>query len=211
MISKHSAHLTPLPFGIRTWLWRYTYLLLLISKLWHRQAIFESKGDTLSSSVECRIRIPRVSETQSPQSADWAIEVKIKIMTIFAEYAFYHTCRDHTVQDDYQRFSVKHFFMHVKYALGWLQLGLLIPITILRSDCISNVLRDYAIHRIYINMLTMWYSFLCTNNLERNSGIYMDSRGQPMCLERVKARMIANTQQRFSVIFAYGFETKQCL
>ena len=45
MISKHSAHLTPLPFGIRTWLWRYTYLLLLISMLWHRQAIFESKRD----------------------------------------------------------------------------------------------------------------------------------------------------------------------
>ena len=41
MISKHSAHLTPLPFGIRTWLWRYTYLLLLISMLWHRQAIFD--------------------------------------------------------------------------------------------------------------------------------------------------------------------------
>ena len=31
MISKHSAHLTPLPFGIRTWLWRYTYLLWLQS------------------------------------------------------------------------------------------------------------------------------------------------------------------------------------
>ena len=42
MISKHSAHLTPLPFGIRTWLWRFTYLLLLMSMLWHRQAIFES-------------------------------------------------------------------------------------------------------------------------------------------------------------------------
>ena len=69
MISKHSAHLTPLPFGIRTWLWRYTYLLLLISMLWHRQAIFESKGDKLSSSAECRIRTQRVSETQS--SADW--------------------------------------------------------------------------------------------------------------------------------------------
>ena len=56
MISKHSAHLTPLPFGIRTWLWRYTYLLLLISMLWHRQAILESKGDKLSSSAESRIR-----------------------------------------------------------------------------------------------------------------------------------------------------------
>ena len=69
MISKHSAHLTQLPFGIRTWLWRYTYLLLWISMLWHRQAIFESKGDNLYSSVECKIRTQRVSETQS--SADW--------------------------------------------------------------------------------------------------------------------------------------------
>ena len=46
-----------------------TYMLLLISMLWHRQAIFESKGDKLSSSAECRIRTQRVSETQSP--ADW--------------------------------------------------------------------------------------------------------------------------------------------
>ena len=69
MISKYSAHRTPLPFGIRTWLWRYTYLLLLISMLWHRQAIFESKGDNLSSSAECRIRTQSLSETQS--SADW--------------------------------------------------------------------------------------------------------------------------------------------
>ena len=50
MISEHSAHSTPQPFGICTWLWRYTCLLLLISMLWHRQAIFESKGDKLSSS-----------------------------------------------------------------------------------------------------------------------------------------------------------------
>ena len=56
MISKHSAHSTLLPIGFRTWLWRYTYLLLLISMLWHRQAIFESKGDKLSSSAEGRIR-----------------------------------------------------------------------------------------------------------------------------------------------------------
>ena len=32
-----------------------TYLLLLISMLWHRQAIFKSKGDKLCSSAECRI------------------------------------------------------------------------------------------------------------------------------------------------------------
>ena len=45
MISEHSAHSTPQPFGIRTWLWRHSCLLLLISMLWHRQAIFESRGD----------------------------------------------------------------------------------------------------------------------------------------------------------------------
>ena len=44
-------------------------LLLLISMLWHRQAIFESKADKLSSSAECRIRTQRVSGTESP--ADW--------------------------------------------------------------------------------------------------------------------------------------------
>ena len=47
----------------------YIYLLLLISMLWHRKTIFESKGDKLSSSAKCRIRTQRVSETQSP--ADW--------------------------------------------------------------------------------------------------------------------------------------------
>ena len=36
---------------------------------WHRQAIFESKGDKLSSSAEGRIRTQRVSDTYS--TADW--------------------------------------------------------------------------------------------------------------------------------------------
>ena len=69
MMSEHSAHLTSLPFGFRTWLWRYTCLLLLISMLWHRQAIFESKGDKLSSSAEGRIRTWKSQGTYSP--ADW--------------------------------------------------------------------------------------------------------------------------------------------
>ena len=47
----------------------YTWLLLLISMLWHRQAIFESKGDKLSFSAECRIRSWEVSDINSP--ADW--------------------------------------------------------------------------------------------------------------------------------------------
>ena len=42
--------------------------LLLMSMLWHRQAIFKSEGDELSSSAECRIRF-RVFGTESP--ADW--------------------------------------------------------------------------------------------------------------------------------------------
>ena len=72
MISEHSAYSTPLPFGFRTWLWRYTCLLLLISMVWHRQAIFKSKGDKLSSSAECRIWT-RVFGTESP--TDWMVNI----------------------------------------------------------------------------------------------------------------------------------------
>ena len=84
MISEHSAHLTPQPFGIRTWLWRYKCLLLLISMLWHRQAIFESKGDKLSSSAESRIRNHQdlrhqiASRLNAHWQTDWAIEDQAK-------------------------------------------------------------------------------------------------------------------------------------
>ena len=83
MISEHSAHLTPLSVDFRTWLWRYTYLLLLILMLWHRQAIFESKGDMLSSAAESRIRTrdPRhlfASRLNARWQTDWAIEDQAK-------------------------------------------------------------------------------------------------------------------------------------
>ena len=83
MISEHSAHLTPLSVDFRTWLWRYTYLLLLISMLWHRQAILKSKGDKLCSSAECRIwtRGPRhqiASRLNARWQTDWAIEDQAK-------------------------------------------------------------------------------------------------------------------------------------
>ena len=86
MISKHSAHSTSLPVGFRTWLWRYTCLLLLISMLWHRQAIFESKGDKLSSSAECRIRTQGLrhlfaSRLNACWQTDWAIEDQAKTWT----------------------------------------------------------------------------------------------------------------------------------
>ena len=79
MISKHSARSTPLPLGFRTWLWRYTCLLLLISMLCHRQVIFESKGDKLSSSAECRIRTQGLrhlftSRLNACWQTDWAID-----------------------------------------------------------------------------------------------------------------------------------------
>ena len=81
---RASAHLTPQPFGIRTWLWRHTCLLLLISMIWHRQAIFESKGDKLSSSAESRIRTHQglrhqiASRLNAHWQTDWAIEDQAK-------------------------------------------------------------------------------------------------------------------------------------
>ena len=54
-------------------------LLLLISMLWHRQAIFESKGDKLSSSAESRIRTQGLrhlfaNKLKACWQTDWAIE-----------------------------------------------------------------------------------------------------------------------------------------
>ena len=57
-ISEHSAHLTPMSVDVRTWLWRYTYLLL-----WHRQAIFKSKGvnfDALAQASDIQIETRQV-------------------------------------------------------------------------------------------------------------------------------------------------------
>ena len=83
MISKHSDHSNSLPVGFRTWRWRYTCLLLLISMLWHRQAIFESKGDKLSYPAECRIRTQGLrhlfaSRLNACWQTDWAIEDQAK-------------------------------------------------------------------------------------------------------------------------------------
>ena len=68
---------------LKTWTYIHTCLLLLISMLWHRQAIFESKGDKLSSSAECRIwtRGPKhqiASRLNAHWQTDWAIEDQAK-------------------------------------------------------------------------------------------------------------------------------------
>ena len=62
-------------------------LLLLISMLWHRQAIFESTGDKLSSSAECKIRTHQglrhqiASRLNARWQTDWAIEDQAKTWT----------------------------------------------------------------------------------------------------------------------------------
>ena len=64
----------------------HTYIhtcLLLISMLWHRQAIFESKGDKLSFSAEGRIRTQGLrylftSRLNACWQTDWAIEDQAK-------------------------------------------------------------------------------------------------------------------------------------
>ena len=58
-------------------------MLLLISMLWHRQAIFESKGGKLSSSDECGIRTQGLrhlfaSRLNACWQTDWAIEDQAK-------------------------------------------------------------------------------------------------------------------------------------
>ena len=61
----------------------YKSYLFLIVMIWHRQAIFESKGDKLSSSAECRIRTQGLrhqiaSRLNAPWEIDWAIEDQAK-------------------------------------------------------------------------------------------------------------------------------------
>ena len=67
----------------------HTYLLLLISMLCHRQAIFETKGDKLSSSAECRIRTQGLwnrisSKLNTRWQTDWAIEDQAKNLNSIA-------------------------------------------------------------------------------------------------------------------------------
>ena len=65
-------------FGRYVYICIHTYMLLLISTLWHKQAIFESTRDNLSSSTECRIRIQGLryqiaNKLNARWRTDWAI------------------------------------------------------------------------------------------------------------------------------------------
>ena len=58
---------------------------------WHRQAMFEFKGDKLSSSAEYKIRCWEVWDTNSPvvslnahSQTDWAIEDQAKNLNLVA-------------------------------------------------------------------------------------------------------------------------------
>ena len=68
MISKHSANSTSLPFGFRTWLWRYTCLLLLISMLSDSKRYSNRKETSCLPLLNAGFE-PKVSDTYSP--ADW--------------------------------------------------------------------------------------------------------------------------------------------
>ena len=61
-------HPPPIHPSVHPYIHTYIYICLLLSilMLWHRQAIFESKGDTLSSPAECKIRSWEVWNTKSP-------------------------------------------------------------------------------------------------------------------------------------------------
>ena len=79
--SMASMHASIHPY-IHTYI--HTCLLLLISLLWHRQAIFESKEDKLSSSAESRIRTHQglrhqiASRLNAHWQTNWAIEDQAK-------------------------------------------------------------------------------------------------------------------------------------
>ena len=88
--NEHSDQSTPLHVGIRTWLWRYTCLLLLNSMLWHRQSIFESKGDKMFSSSEC-IRTQRVSGTESLADVHTYIHTYIHAYLHTYKHTYMHT------------------------------------------------------------------------------------------------------------------------
>ena len=80
-ISKVKSGMPTRVLYIHTYI--HTCLSLLISMLWHRQAIFESKGDKVSSSAECRIRTQGLrhlfaSRLNACWQTDWAIEDQAK-------------------------------------------------------------------------------------------------------------------------------------
>ena len=81
-MSEHSAHLTSLPFGFRTWLWRYIWLLLLISMLWHRHAMFERRQVVfLCWMQDSNLEVSRhlfSSRLNAHSQTDWAIEGQAK-------------------------------------------------------------------------------------------------------------------------------------
>ena len=73
----------------------HTCLLLLISMLWHRQTIFESKGDKLSSSAECRIRTHQGLRHQmaSRLNARWQTDsIYMKVNQYIYIYTLVYIC-----------------------------------------------------------------------------------------------------------------------
>ena len=68
-------------------------LSLLISMLWHRQAIFVSKGGKLSSSVECRIRTRGLwNRISSTLNAWWQTDTSTMMKSFNRYFVFQRKC-----------------------------------------------------------------------------------------------------------------------
>ena len=93
MTVYNSCNFARHPLWLTYCMQKYTCLLLLISMLWHRQAIFESKGDKLSSSAEFRIRTQGLthqiaSRLNARWQTDWAIVPMISEHSKFRDWIF---------------------------------------------------------------------------------------------------------------------------
>ena len=121
---KHVCRQTYMQICVHACIHTYTHTyihtyMLLISMLWHRQAIFESKGDNLYSSAKCRIRTQRVSETQS--SADWMpadkptelSRIKLKTWTRHTYNACMHAYMHACIQTQHVHTYCKYVWMYV--------------------------------------------------------------------------------------------------
>ena len=74
MISEHSAHLIPLSVDFRTWLWRYTYMLLLFRCSGTGERYSNRKETSCVPLLNAGFE-PGVPDTKSP--ADWMLADKL--------------------------------------------------------------------------------------------------------------------------------------
>ena len=96
-VSEHSTLLTLLPIGFRTWLWRYTYLLLILMP-WHRQR-FSNRKETsclplLNAGFEAgKSETPNRRQTECPLTNRLSYQGSSKNFKHIHIYCIYHIYR----------------------------------------------------------------------------------------------------------------------